>query len=430
MTVLLASCDQVMSHIHALCDDIGVRLAGTAGEAQAAEYVAAQVRALGLKTEIQEFPCLTYAPQVEKLSLKVGGNWRASRITSVAHSPSTPPEGIEAPLVYLGKGTEAELKRASTQGAIGLMWGTIGGGASTLERLCSCGLQALLMVDERYPADWPVAVGLPAGWIKLLTIPAAALPYPQAWELVRSGATHARLNLRVDVRQSVSQNVVAELPGKRGFGSITVSGHHDTVINCAGADDNAAGIACALEAARLLRDMKLIHPVRFLAFGAEEQLSEGARMYALERKNRAAETAVAINADAVGTWAGEDFAFITGPRQLEAYARRALEEIGCPVTVKSEVSPFSDQYPFNRLGVPSVWFYRMNVMAGRWHHHATHDNSAVISPQALATTAGAIATLAADLAAREEMPFPRSFPAGITKEMARYERDVFGPYEG
>jgi hypothetical protein len=428
MSPLLAGPARMMRDIRALCDDIGVRLAGTAGEAKAAEHIAAAFSQIGLQSETQTFPCLTYAPRQEELRVRVGGRWRASRCTSVAHSPSTPLDGIEAPLVYLGKGTAEELARADTRGAIGLMWGTIGGGAQTLERLCACGLAALLMVDERYPMDWPIAVGLPAGWIKLLTIPAAAVPYTAAWEIVRSGATHAALNLQVDVKPSVSQNVVAELPGDEGLPPLVISGHHDTVINCAGADDNAAGIACTLEAARLLSGQRLRRPVRFVAFGAEEQLSEGARMYALEPTNRAAETALAINADAIGTWAGEDFAFVTGPRGLLSYVRRATRRAGLIATVKGEISPYSDQYPFNRLGVPSVWFYRMNTASGRWHHHATHDNSDVISPEVLATTATAMTHIAHDLALRDELPFGRQFPASQREAILRYERDVFAPY--
>ena len=429
MSVLAANPDRLMQDMSVLCNDIGVRLAGSRGEAQAAEFVASRFHELGLDTRIQEFPCLTYAPQQEGLRIKVGGRWRASRCTSVAHSPSTPSEGIEGRIAYLGKGTPAEIARADTNGAIGLMWGTIGGGASTLERLCNCGLAALLMVDERYPFDWPIAVGLPAGWIKLLTIPAAAVPYPAAWEIMRSGATDAQLRLQVEVTPSVSQNVIAELPGHKGLAPVIISGHHDTVINCVGADDNAAGTVCAIEAARLLQGQNLRRPVRFIAFGAEEQLSEGARMYALDPRNQAGETALAVNLDAVGTWAGEDLAFVTGARELMSYTRKRLREADMIATVKGEISPYSDQYPFNRVGVPSVWFYRMNTADGRWHHHASHDNLDVISPQALAMTATAATHIAHDLTARDEMPFPREFPASHQRAIAGFERDVFGPYE-
>lgn len=52
--------------------------------------------------------------------------------------------------------------------------------------------------------------------------------------------------------------------------TFVVGAHYDTVRGSPGADDNASGVACLLELARLLRDGRSPHTLRFVAFTLEE----------------------------------------------------------------------------------------------------------------------------------------------------------------
>lgn len=71
------------------------------------------------------------------------------------------------------------------------------------------------------------------------------------------------------------QNVVAEIIGRRHPEEIIVIGaHYDTVLNSAGADDNASGIAALLEIASMLKDIPMDRTVRFVAFPNEEYHGE------------------------------------------------------------------------------------------------------------------------------------------------------------
>ena len=56
--------------------------------------------------------------------------------------------------------------------------------------------------------SWNVHAGLPAGWIDLLTIPAATVAYTEAWEISKLRETMAYLNLQTTVWESQSQNVI------------------------------------------------------------------------------------------------------------------------------------------------------------------------------------------------------------------------------
>jgi hypothetical protein len=75
-----------------------------------------------------------------------------------------------------------------------------------------------------------------------------------------------------EVAGEVVKNLEVELRGNRFPEEIIVIGaHFDSVFNCAGADDNASGIAAMLELARLLRWLNPDRTVRFVAFTHEER---------------------------------------------------------------------------------------------------------------------------------------------------------------
>jgi Zn-dependent M28 family amino/carboxypeptidase len=70
--------------------------------------------------------------------------------------------------------------------------------------------------------------------------------------------------------QEVS-NFIATLAGTSRADEIVVLGaHYDTVASTPGADDNASAVAVLLESARLLRDCRPQHTIRFVAFACEE----------------------------------------------------------------------------------------------------------------------------------------------------------------
>lgn len=67
-------------------------------------------------------------------------------------------------------------------------------------------------------------------------------------------------------------NVIAESGGgdRAHDGILVVGAHYDTVVGTPGADDNASGVACLLELARLASSHPGKRPVRFAAFSLEE----------------------------------------------------------------------------------------------------------------------------------------------------------------
>jgi len=294
---------RIEAHLRVLCEDIGCRLAGSPNEARAAEYIAAQYRALGLDTEVQEFPCICWESRQATLRAKRGRRWVEVPIQPNTQSPATPGP-IEGELVYLETAHPWDLEGRDLTGKIGLLFGSAYASLERMDRLCNSGLAALLYVDKRFPTDERVASGLIAGWIDHLTLPTATVAYLPAWDLVRDGVREVRLHLDMRNFLSTSQNVVATLPGRRKLPPLVISGHHDCVATNVGAEDDGTGVAIPLELARLLAGEKPLRPIRFVSFGWEENLSEGARQYVAHPANRAETTALMINVDSVGCWMG------------------------------------------------------------------------------------------------------------------------------
>lgn len=425
MQIAKISPDNVVNHLKTLCVDIGCRLAGTENEAKAAQYIAEHFQSLGLAVEVQEFPCVCWSCERAELEVLTADGWQPVPVQPNSQSPAT--DGvIEGEIVYLETAQPRDLEGQDLQGKIGLLFGSAYASLERMHRLCNSGLAALLYVDDRFPFHWNVASGLIAGWIDHLTIPTATIPYMYAWDIVRNGLSGARLRLDMQTFLSTSQNVAATMPGTADLPPLVVGGHHDCVALGVGAEDDASGVIAAMEAARVLTAAgPLQRPVKFVTFGWEENLSEGARQYVINPENRAADTAFMFNVDSIGCWMGMNKAIFTGSPQLQAYLEKMFDTCDFTAEVIAEISPFSDHFAFNLLDVPSMWLYRTNFPGGRWYHHSDADRPDVLNPQRVAETIDVITTLLADLGGREHLPFDREIPAAQVEEIVQHRRDLY-----
>lgn len=418
---------QLEKTIRVLCDDIGCRKAGTPQEAQAAAYLADQYRALGLETEIQEIPCIGWDCAQAGLQVKQGRRWREVPVQPNTQSPATPGV-IEGELVYLETAHPWDLAGVDLTGKIGLLFGSAYASLERMARLCNSGLAALLYVDDRFPTYENVASGLIAGWIDHLSLPTATIPFLHAWDLVKSGVKDVQLRLDMRNYLSHSQNVVAVLPGRKPkLAPLAVGGHHDSVATNVGAEDDGSGVTSTLELARLFVSQRPLRTIKFCSFGWEENLSEGSRQYVANPANQAEKTAMMLNIDSIGGWMGNDHVYVTGGAQMRAWLKRHLTQQRFVCGINPEVSPFSDQYPFNLVGVPSLWFYRTNFPGGRWYHHAKGDTPEVLNFAHLARTVDLLAALLGDLAQSAELPFSREIPSAQQKAIVAFRKQYFDP---
>jgi len=286
-------------------------------------------------------------------------------------------------------------------------------------------------VDDRLPFDWPVAVGVAPHWIRMGMIPMASVPYRSAWEMVRSGVRRVRLELRAWRKETESQNVVGVLPGSDpAAGEIVLTCHHDTVIHSVGGEDNGSGVGCVLELARAFAGSPPRRTLRFMACGAEEQLSEGTKQYVLRHRAEMDRVQFVLNTDSVGCWMGENEVFLTGEPALRRWVEDGLRAAGFSARISEDVSPYSDHFAFTATGAPAAWFHRRNCAGGRFFHHSTHDTPDVLSPGVLDATLRAQARLLADLAHAPTLPFARCIPAAQAEVIARRMGELYGVGDG
>jgi Zn-dependent M28 family amino/carboxypeptidase len=125
---------------------------------------------------------------------------------------------------------------------------------------------------------------------------------------------------------TIASNVVAEqLPSDPALNSkpVLLVAHYDSLgerdlkgltepkIPAYGANDNGVGLAGLLEVARLLTGYRFTHPIRYIAFGAEEQGMLGSQNYTRYSIKPASSKAV-INIDSFGYNPGEEDWVILG----------------------------------------------------------------------------------------------------------------------
>ena len=400
---------------------MGIRFAGTDKERQAADWIEGRLKKLGLENvHQQEFPCLSFSRASQRLRVRMGSRWRRVECEVVAHSTSTPREGLRADLVFLEKvpDTLDECREAMGDKAV-LVFNSELFDPSRFPRAMEAKPAALIVVDDRFPNDWTVAVGLPRSWVDHITCPMVNVSHADAWGIVKSGARRIRLRLETKVFEALSTNIIGEIPGKGSCGEvIVISGHHDTVINSSGADDNLTGVASVLELARVFAGTRPGRTLRFISFGAEEQLSEGAKQYVLSAKNLKGVQFV-LNTDAIGGWMGRTEIYWTGSGELGKLLQVVSSDTGLPAHLREEISPFSDHFPFHLAGVPGVWYYRPTYQAARHYHHSRLEGMDVLSPEVLERTCRHQAVLLERLAFADELPLDSTIPASKTEELRK-----------
>jgi Zn-dependent M28 family amino/carboxypeptidase len=254
----------------------------------------------------------------------------------------------------------------------------------------------------------------------------AYLSLMDAQALAKHDVRRIRLTATGTMRDATSCNIMGELPGDAPGGNlIVVSGHLDSVVVGVGADDDASGVAAVLESARRLRSRRRKHTLRFIGFGAEEQLSVGSARYVTEQVEDLDRIAFACNFDSIGAPFGLSTVMSTGTPQLDAFVRDVLEDRQQFGRVQVDACPYQDQFWFTAKGIPGIWLNRHTHLGANWYHHSTHNDLAAVSMHQIAWTAETACELLCDLAASDRWPFPRDIAPPLREKIEAYRRELF-----
>lgn len=423
---------RIRRHWTQLCIKIGERRAGSAGDRAAADYILARFRDTGLaEVHGEPFPCVSVAKARAEVALGRIGRMRRVEARVLAGSPSTlGTKAVDAELVWVEMPEQApRLFRPALRGKVVVLFGPMPTRADLHRRLVACRPAAVIHVDDRLPFEWVKDDGVYPAWARRYGMPpTVTIPYRAAWDLRKSGADRARVRVIANLENRISHNLVAEIPGRRpDLPCVLLGAHHDTQCNNTGADDNASGVVTLLALAEQLAPKRFLRSIRFVSFGAEEQLSVGSAFYAQTHQRAMPSVGVVLNLDSVASPLGHHWVIRAGRQEFGGWLLKRLSFHGMDCVEKDMPMPFADHFPFSVFGVPSVTLMRPNMDSGmRWQHHSAQDNLGNISFTELARVISAVAGVVSTLAAGSRWRFGRGVAPEQRAETERLGRELFG----
>jgi carboxypeptidase Q len=420
-----------------MCNNIGPRLSGSLQAARAVEYVAAEMRKLGLKVELEELLVPHWVRGAETGALvqfpgMAPGTTQKIILAALGGSVATPAAGLTAEVVTVSNFDELNaLGRSKVQGKIvlfnnkfdrqmaaqgfgGNAYGQAvayrGAGPSAASRL---GALAVLVRSAGGSQNRLVHTGSTRYATDAPKIPAASVSYEDAdliAHLTAQGIVRMRLVLTPQqLPDAVSHNVIADIKGTEHPEQIViVSGHLDSWDLGTGAIDDAAGVAIAMQTLQLIKQLGLRpkRTIRFIAWMNEENGLVGGRTYARNQQANIANHFAAIESD---RGAGHPLGFyFSGKREMEQWfapISNILRDSGAGLSQWNEDSPEADISPLAAAGVPVFGLWQ-DTRTYFDYHHTEADTLDKVNPRELAENAAVMAVLAYGLANLEQ-PLPR-----------------------
>jgi carboxypeptidase Q len=368
-----------------LSNNIGPRLSGSPQAAAAVEYIAQQMRELGLDVRLEpvtvrhwvrgreEAELVRYPGQVEKTSQKI-------LVTALGNTVATPDQGITAPVLVVNTLEQLdEMPSDHVKGKIILFnyrFDDFAAEAGRWEESYAAAVQYRSEGPARAANKGAVAAlvrSVGSGGFRLahtgltkceegaLQISAGAVPAEDAElisELAGEGPVEIHLVLTpYDLPSKRSYNVIADLKGtEKPEQVVVVSGHLDSWDLGTGALDDATGLGVAMDVVRIIKSV-CPHPkrtIRFIAWMNEENGVAGGRAYAQDHASELENHVAAIEID-FGD--GRPLALnVAASEERVAPISGILHMIADPIggVIRVRESPGTDIQPINDKGVPAI----------------------------------------------------------------------------
>ena len=349
--------ERLHSEFEAICR-CGGRRAGTESERRAVALLKELGRtATGVDAHVET---VAYGGWRATASELTGPDGTAHPLNPLVRSAASPPGGVEAEVLDLGRGTPEEFAahRAEIPGRIVLVRHELMFAPGTLHRrikyraAVEAGAVGFLIAG---PEPGNVVAGS-SGRRDEPGIPAAGIApeTARAFRRTARGRPRARLRISTEEARASVENVFFDLPGS-GAGYVVLSAHIDGHDLGESAIDNATGLAVALEVARRLAPHADTwrRGLRLAFFNVEEWALTGsaAHVATLDVAQRA-EIALCVNLDSVA--GGERLTALTsGFAGLERFLLRCAEETGIELDLFRPLQMNSDHGNYARAGIPA-----------------------------------------------------------------------------
>ncbi len=435
--------DYAWDQLAHLTNNIGPRPAGSAQANHAAQYVASELRKLGLDVKLEKVVVPHWVRGEETGALvdfpgMAPGTTQKVVLTALGGSVATPAQGVTAEVIVVNDFNElAALSRDKVAGKIVLfnykfdkqlaatghggpaygqavIYRALGASAAAKQGAIAALVRSVGGADYRIPHTGAMIYLKDAP-----QIPAAAVTAEDAdmlAYLAKQGNVRMHLVLTPQKLPDVeSYNVVADLKGSDLRDQVViVSGHLDSWDLGTGAIDDGAGVVVAMQTAQLIKQLGL-HPrrtIRVIAWMNEEFGGSGGRAYAADHKAEVAKHFAAIESDlGAGHPMGFSMSAPAANMLLLQPAAQILQTSGAGMTQTADETE-ADIAHLLSLGVPCFGPIQDERFYFNYHHTAADTLDKVV-PRELQENAAVMAVLAytlANLPKDLERPAPKPAP--------------------
>ena len=394
------------------------RLGGSKEEKKAAEILKEEIEKRGVKAYEEEFEVDYSDVKVAKLEVLEPYN-KSYIVTGVKMSGCTSEEGLEAKLVYIEDGLDANL--IDVEGKIVILNSRIMHKVykKLLEKKVA-GFIALSgsIYDNLDDSDLDVFAIREVSY-SLGKIPGVALRAIDGQELIELNASKARLTLIQEEGKATSRNVVCEIKGTTYPDEIiAMTAHFDSVKFSTGAYDNASGSVGIMELFHHFVENPPKRTIRFVWCGSEEMGLLGSKAHVKLHEEELNKYVYCLNIDMIGVTLGKEIAVSTAENCLVNYISYVASEVGVPLKSSQGVYS-SDSTPFADKGIPATSFARISPMGGA----KIHSRKDVISPlkaEAFDSSLKVMVAFAERVLNSVIFPIPRSIPDNMKTELDFY----------
>jgi len=428
--------DYAYRQVGYLSNNIGPRLSGSAQAEHAVQYVADQMRRLGLEVRLQKVmvPHWVRGEEWGELVEFAGmapGTTQKIVLTALGGSIATPAEGLTAEVLVVKDFAELNsLGREKVAGKIVLFdqkfdremqasgfglaaYGNVAGNRFFAAiNAAPLGAVAVLVRSAGGSQNRLAHTGSMGYRDGVTQIPGAAVTYEDADTIAylsKMGKVRIRLTLTPQtLPDAVSYNVIADLKGgEKPNEVVIVSGHLDSWDLGQGALDDGAGVAASMSVPCLINSLgfKPKRTIRFIAWMNEENGGRGSQAYDLEQAGNIANHFAAIESD-IGASHPLGFEF-AGKREALAFIAPISNILSVQGAGLSRPQPGvgADIGPLTQKGVPSFapWFDQRTYFN---YHHTAADTFDKINPREIAEVSSLMTVLAYGLANLQQ-PLPR-----------------------